>query len=59
MNGRDFYEELKDALVFVGLSWREKGLAKIQIDDNSLSISYKHRKIQIHLEEGDGTKQWE
>lgn len=48
-NGNDFYEEFKDALRYVGLSWNQKDLAEVKIEGDQVCVTYYGRQARIKL----------
>lgn len=49
MNADEFYEDFKDALKYLGLSWGQKDLAQVCFDGGSFCLSYGGRKTLVQL----------
>lgn len=44
------YQDMKDALDFLGLAWGEKELATVTLDRDELVISYGGRSCRVQIE---------
>lgn len=44
------YQDMKDALAFLGLSWHEKDQPVVTIDGNELVISHGGRSCRVEIE---------
>ena len=50
MNAEDFYQELKDALDYFGLSWRDKHLVTVTLANPvGVLLTYEHRTVLVKL----------
>ncbi len=49
MNAEDFYQELKDALDYFGLSWRDKNLVALTLVNDGVMLSYLGRSVLVKL----------
>jgi hypothetical protein len=47
MNADDFYEEFKNALDYLGLKWGEKAVAKVQLRNDAVVLSWGNREAAI------------
>lgn len=50
----DLYQDMKDALDFLGLGWGEKGKAEVTFAGNELVISYGGRSCRVTIEPHKG-----
>lgn len=50
----DLYEEMKDAMKYLGVRWGDKHLVKAFIENDQLVLSYRGR--QIHLDVNNITR---
>lgn len=49
MNADEFYEDFKDALKYLGLSWGQKDLAKVWFEGGSFCLTYGGRETRVRL----------
>ncbi len=47
MNGYDFYEEFKNSLAFLGLTWGDKACVKVSTKGDSIIFSYGNKSARI------------
>ena len=49
MNADEFYEDFKDALKYLGLSWGQKDLAQVWLEGGSFCLAYGGRETRVRL----------
>lgn len=49
MDAETFYQEFKDALLYLGLSWGDKALAAVRIEGDKLVFEYGARAAVLQL----------
>lgn len=49
MNAEDFYEHLKDALRFLGVSWGDKHLVAVSIVGGSVRLAYEGKECNFEV----------
>lgn len=49
MNGDQFYEEFKNALKCLGLSWGDMALVQVCVVDQRLAFSFGEKTLSVHI----------
>lgn len=49
MNAETFYQELKEALDYFGLAWRDKHLVTVTLASVGVLFTYEHRTVLVQL----------
>lgn len=47
MNGYDFFEEFKNSLTFLGLTWGDKAVVDVSVKGDSIIFSYGNKSARI------------
>ena len=51
MNACNFYENFREALVYLGLQWGNMTLATVSIDNNKFTVSYGDKSATIVVQQ--------
>lgn len=47
MDAESFYDEFKEALKYLGVSWGSKYLVKVSVENDSIILSYKTKSVML------------
>lgn len=53
MNAQELYDELKEAIDYFGLGWRDKAEIEVMFNHDEIVFTYEHRRLSVRNNRND------